>query len=864
MRFAYLIFILVAWTTTFAQENTARSTKVKAAPGVQEARELTIEVSDSVGFFLALKQYSPHTVVLRRRQNIYTLTKLTKDNVRWILSHEAVRYADRGRRIAKEETVLGDFDFSANHITALQSLYPALNGNGVTLSVKEKPFDQNDIDLAGRTIFSDQFDEPASLHATIMATIAAGAGNSTPLAHGAAWAAMLSTSDFENLLPDPDQIFAEQNIPVQNHSYGVGLENYYGLESKEYDRQTQDIPFLLHVFSSGNQGEGTPAEGMYSGVSGFANLTGQFKTSKNTLTVGSADRSGVVASRSSRGPAYDGRVKPELVAFGDAGSSEAAAVVSGVSAVLHQAYLDKTGVRADAALIKGLLINSADDTGSPNVDYVTGFGNVSAIGAVRSLLHETYASGVVATGEYKSHDIAVPAGASILKVTLIWADAPAEPFNDKALVNDIDLTVTDPSGAVTFLPWVLNPSPSTDALTAPAQRGADHLNNVEQVTIENPAEGIYAVNVSGFDVPSGTQKYYIVYEVRSGFEWLNPPVNAMGWIAGDIAFLRWSWNDAAQSNASIYYKGDQESEWTLITDSADPAARSHQWQVPAYSGVVTFRFIVGGQSFDSGPVVISNAPQVGVGYRCDDGLMLHWNRVEGASQYQLLQMGEKYLEPLRVVSDTFTILSPDQNTSLFYSVTPLFGDAEGPRSLTINYLFQGVDCYVVSFVPEENIVTGAAKFNVVLGTVYDLSSAVLERKEGNTFIEVSDASPVTGTHFQLADENPLEGTVAYRLRVTTGRGIVATTDEVLITFIPRSSLYIFPNPVYAGDDVNLISASDDVASIVVIDGFGRILGKAEDFGRQKTFNTATLISGFYLVRVQHLDGRVVTGRLIIR
>jgi len=47
---------------------------------------------------------------------------------------------------------------------------------------------------------------------------------------------------------------------------------------------------------------------------------------------------GNVLSPSSRGPAYDGRVKPELVAFAEDGSSGAAAIVSGISLVAQQTY----------------------------------------------------------------------------------------------------------------------------------------------------------------------------------------------------------------------------------------------------------------------------------------------------------------------------------------------------------------------------------------------------------------------------------------------------------------------------------------------------------------------------------------------
>ena len=130
---------------------------------------------------------------------------------------------------------------------------------------------------------------------------------------------------------------------MQNHSYGTGLENYYGLEAQAYDAQARQYPTLLHVFSSGNSGNQASPTGTYQGLPNVANLTGQFKMSKNTLSVGATDGLGEVAPRSSRGPAHDGRGKPELVAFGADGSSDAAALVSGISLLVQHAYRTQNG-----------------------------------------------------------------------------------------------------------------------------------------------------------------------------------------------------------------------------------------------------------------------------------------------------------------------------------------------------------------------------------------------------------------------------------------------------------------------------------------------------------------------------------------
>ena len=127
-------------------------------------------------------------------------------------------------------------------------------------------------------------------------------------------------------------------------------------------------PALVHVFSSGNSGSTASVAGLYGGIAGFANLTGSFKMAKNIITVGATDSFNIVAALSSKGPAFDGRVKPEMVAFGEDGTSGAAALVSGTAALIQHAYKSTYKNLPTAALVKAILLNSADDIGEKYVD----------------------------------------------------------------------------------------------------------------------------------------------------------------------------------------------------------------------------------------------------------------------------------------------------------------------------------------------------------------------------------------------------------------------------------------------------------------------------------------------------------------
>ena len=44
--------------------------------------------------------------------------------------------------------------------------------------------------------------------------------------------------------------------------------------------------------------------------------------------------------------------------------------------------------------------------------------------------------------------------------------------------------------------------------------GADHLNNLEQVVINNPLAGTYTANVAAFSIPQGPQRFVLVWSLE--------------------------------------------------------------------------------------------------------------------------------------------------------------------------------------------------------------------------------------------------------------------------------------------------------------------------------------------------------------
>ncbi len=860
-----IIWMVLNGIVVQAQSPTPIRDSVRIAPpllSLSEVSDVILKVANPDSFLVWKNSHYPGLRVEQRDDKLYSVSGLTGESWKKLKWAPGVKFIDRANRVAKEETVLGDFDQSVNSVTSVHDKFPMLAGAGLVLSVKEKPFDINDLDVRGRVVLNNQFDEPSTVHATFMATLAAGGGNTSPFAKGAAWGAGITTADFERLLPDDGNELSGLQVSVQNHSYGVGLENYYGIESSEYDRAAIEFPKILHVFSSGNEGVRAPVDGAYAGLAGFANLTGQFKVSKNTLAVGSSDRYGHVVAGSSRGPAHDGRVKPELLAFGDGGASESAAVVSGIAVLVQEAYKNKFNDLPDAALVKAVLINSAQNTGRPNVDFETGFGNADALGALRTIDAENFFSGSIDQNEEITFSIDVPADQHNLKVTLVWADPPADPFVTKALVNDLDLTLRNTTTGEAWEPWILDTSPSTEALQQAAQRGKDHLNNVEQVSVNRPAPGSYEFTVTGYEVTSGPQKFFLAYEISSGFEW-RYPLETDPLASNTSTIIRWRWNNLPATGV-LAFRFSTAGSWVDIDPDVELEKGFYEWTTPNTSGLIQFRMITTEETFESSLIVLSPPDRLKVGFICDQDLMFYWNKVEAAEKYVLFTLGEKYLEPFLTLTDTFAVIQLDQPGTNFFSVAPIINERQGVREHTIDYTLQGVGCYFISFFPREYVVTEAVIFEVLLGTTYNLHSATLERKMDDNFIPVATISPVLEKAFTFVDPSPLPGIHSYRVRLTTINQQEIISEEESIFFVRETDVHIYPNPVVSGDWVNVVIYDQELALLQLTDIYGRVIREAEDFGDVKTINTETLVAGTYLLKIQTGDGLIRFKKLMVR
>jgi len=766
----------------------------------------------------------------------------------------------QSEREGKEETLLNRLDLSVNKINLVHRKYPLLNGSGIVVSIKENKPDSSDIDLKGRFLSTPIASPGISSHASIMATMIAGGGNSWYLGKGAAWGGTISSASFAVLMPESNSFYQQNTITVQNHSYGVGVESFYGADAAAYDASAISNPSLLHVFSSGNSGTLAAGSGTYANIPGFANLTGSFKMAKNTLAVGATDSFQVVVAQSSRGPAHDGRVKPELVAFGEDGSSGAAALVSGTTMILQQAYAGIFGSLPSNALMRAILINSADDAGIAEVDHTSGFGSLNADKALQGLLSSRYMTGNVSQGNIQSFNISIPAGIKKLKVTLSWNDPPAAANASKALINDLDLEVLSPA-AINYKPWVLSSFPNRDSLLLPATRKRDSLNNNEQVTIDLPLAGSYQISVKGFAIPSGTQTFYVAYQLDSldVFEWQFPTSNDFIF-RGTSNTIRWRSSFAA-TTGTIEYSTDNGNSWQLLQSNVALNTEHLNWNTPAITSTALLRMTIGANRFVSDTFTISQRTETGVGFNCPDSFMVYWTKIPGVTDYRFYMLEQKYLEPKFVTSASQLVLSKANYPSHYFAVAPIIGNMEGVKSYTLDYTNAGVGCYIRSFIGV--LVNNAAELTLELGTLYNVSSIALEKFDGLAYHQIQQVSP-TGLQTIFTDAQLKKGMNVYRVKIILSNGSFVYSDAVTVYNFNAANYLVFPNPVRQHESIRIFTDITEIATVEVFNSSGQKLYQQIIDVFNRDIPASKLGKGLYFIRVTgNTSGRSEVFKIVV-
>ncbi|CAM9536300.1 unnamed protein product, partial [Laminaria digitata] len=351
---------------------------------------------------------------------------------------------------------------------------------------------------------------------------------------------------------------AEAGCKIHSASLGGDTECVVTSISIVYDDFMYKNPENLLIFAAGNEGENIRSVCTITSPAIGKNVLSVGSTSLGEahLTVTSAARTQIdetngfadvdmVSTFSSYGFTQDRRIKPEVVAPGDAiysassdatdthscrlqaifGTSMSCPIVAGASAMIRQYFLDDSFYVADvtargwcdndtfpceafspsSATVKALLINSANLMGgSSEPDGLRGFGRIHLemgmpLGGEGSLA--LFVADQAALPEFDSQEFFfnVDADAGLdFRATLSWIDPPCSAFAAAQLVHDLDLEVVSPSGEMHIM-WV--------------SLGLSDNRNVNERVIVAAADvesGIWTVRVVTNGLTTLSQRYSLV------------------------------------------------------------------------------------------------------------------------------------------------------------------------------------------------------------------------------------------------------------------------------------------------------------------------------------------------------------------
>jgi hypothetical protein len=585
-----------------------------------------------------------------------------------------------------------------------------LTGKNLIVGIGDNADPSTHIDLAGKLIM--RTDEPVDDHGTHTSGIIAGGGILNPIYTGMAPRTNLVVNDFSNILVNSPTYVVDYNMPLTNNSYYNGAagcpgEGDYNVLSYYVDSQLLAFPKLLHVFAAGNDGSITCSPFPAS----FGTIKSGFQTGKNILSIGNMDNTTYTISyASSRGPTKDGRIKPEIVAGGVnitstdvnnyyitfSGTSMSCPTVTGILALITERYKQlHAGDNPEGALLKALVTNSAVDLGNPGPDFTYGFGMISARTTVEALEQNHYFTGSASGTNSQIFSLpSIPSGTYQLKVLLYWPDEPALPLATNALVNDLDLTVTEPGGVV-HLPMILDPSPAN--VNNNAVEGADHINNIEQVLINNPPAGNYTFNVKGSSIPAGPQKFYIAYEIIQPSVTVEYPFGSETWVPGQQENIRWSAYGGEPNTFSLEYSIDGGSTWNTINNAIPSTARSYGWTVPAVVSTQALirvtRNVFGYSDTSDYPFTILNQPLLTVTNTCPGYAQLKWNSVTGADVYDIMKLSSDTMQVIGQTTDTSWLATPlNKDSSYWFSVRAVHAGTAGRRAMGVNIIPNSGPC----------------------------------------------------------------------------------------------------------------------------------------------------------------------------
>ncbi|MEM9821076.1 MAG: S8 family serine peptidase, partial [Bacteroidota bacterium] len=604
-----------------------------------------------------------------------------------------VRYVEIIDEEGKPESTEGRTIQKSNVINNSLSGGLRYDATGVHVLVRDDGVVGPHVDFQGRlTNLTTDF---TGTHGDGVAGVMAGAGNIDPTVQAGASGADVTVINYTSAFQDNTlALHQNEGVVITNSSYSNGCNAGYTSTTQTVDNQVFNNQTLMHVFSAGNSNNNDCG---YGAGNQWGNITGGHKMGKNVMATANLFNDGSLVSSSSRGPAHDGRIKPDIAAHGQGqmstdpnnqyapfgGTSSAAPSMAGNLAQLYEVYKDLNGGTVPkSSLIKAAALNSATDLGHKGPDFKYGWGMINTGRAYDIIANNQYLFANITQGQTQNHTISVPSGTDQLRVMVYWHDPAAAVNTTRALVNDLNLTV---NGSI--LPYLLDPTPNPTNLDTPAGTGVDDLNNMEQVSIDNPTAGTYTININGFDVPQGPQEYVIVYSFIPDAIKVTYPLGGEKLVPGTSEIIHWdAFGDSG--TFTVEYSTNNGGSWNSIGTTAG-SERLISWTVPNIaSGQALVRVTRGGQADQSDETfnIFPVPSNLSITPISAANSQVTWNAVPGATSYDVYVLGSKFMEIVGT-SSTNSYSLTNMPGEIWISVAANGNNIAGQRAIAIPFEF---------------------------------------------------------------------------------------------------------------------------------------------------------------------------------
>ncbi|MCP4581559.1 MAG: S8 family serine peptidase [candidate division Zixibacteria bacterium] len=467
---------------------------------------------------------------------------------------------------------------STIHANEVQQSPYDLHGNGYTVAMWDAGAAWPHTDYSSRLINADG--GSTHYHAALVAGIAVGSGvrssscgGSANLWRGIATEANLVSYDWSNPTTEHNSAINTYNADISQNAWGwdncqPGSCNNFG----DYDATTRIYDMIVRgiysdkitiVSSAGNDGQCSTCSPWLPDYP-YGTIGGPSATAKNVLAVSCTHANdNSWWSESSRGPTDDGRIKPDIAAPGCktfngvvstyttncyssdyCGTSFASPAVSGSAILMYEEFNNYNGHDPLPSTIRAIFYHTSLDLGNPGPDFMYGYGRIDVQNAIDLIIEDGGLGARIIEDEINhleelTYEMTVESGEYIFFVTIAWDDKEGVVGAGKELINDLDLELQGPAMDIHY-PWVLDhTSPSSSATV-----GVDDRNNMEQVRVVSPDEGVWTVRITGSLVAYAPQAFTLIGKFEpDGYEYLPGDVNMANgtWppssIGGDVTYL---------------------------------------------------------------------------------------------------------------------------------------------------------------------------------------------------------------------------------------------------------------------------------------------------------------------------------------